>query len=99
MMCSCCTDVVKPAVESYFHANGFPVKVDDSKDGKGDPPAIASWIGRDVKKFLNEADRHLPVLLWFANVPDDTLTSLQGCASHRLLVCHVRVPACMCAHV
>ena len=77
-MCVCAADAVKPKVEHYLHSKGFPVKVDDSKDGKGDPPAISSWIGRDVKKFLNEAHLHLPALLWFANVPDDDLFEMEN---------------------
>eukprot|EP00965_Chrysotila_dentata_P155066 5123699-Pleurochrysis_carterae.AAC.1 len=34
------------------------------------------WIGREVKRFLREADVHLPFLLRVASVPDDVLGDL-----------------------
>eukprot|EP00966_Prymnesium_polylepis_P309378 7148964-Prymnesium_polylepis.1 len=46
-------------VSKYVSAAGFYSY--DAADDSDDP--VKRWIGREVKRFLHEADQHLPFLL------------------------------------
>ena len=52
-------DSKKKVVSAYLKAAGFYSY--DAADDSDDP--VKRWIGREVKRFLHEADHHLPFLL------------------------------------
>jgi hypothetical protein len=52
-------DSKKKIVSEYLKAAGFYSY--DAADDSDDP--VKRWIGREVKRFLHEADQHLPFLL------------------------------------
>eukprot|EP00966_Prymnesium_polylepis_P151013 3488607-Prymnesium_polylepis.1 len=49
----------KKMISNYLKAAGFYSY--DAASENEDP--TAHWIGREVKRFLHEADRHVPFLL------------------------------------
>lgn len=60
-------DSQKKIVSSYLKAAGFYSY--DAADESDDP--VKRWIGREVKRFLHEADQHLPFLLSLSCGPID----------------------------
>ena len=60
-------DSKKVIVSQYLKAAGFYSY--DAADDSDDP--VKRWIGREVKRFLHEADMHLPFLLRLASTDID----------------------------
>ena len=54
-------------MSNYLKAAGFYSY--DAASVDEDP--TAHWIGREVKRFLDEADKHVPLLLQVASAPAD----------------------------
>ena len=46
-----------------------------------DDDPVSHWIGREVKRFLDEADKHLPFLLQIAAAPADCVAEMAACAN------------------
>eukprot|EP00965_Chrysotila_dentata_P006173 201596-Pleurochrysis_carterae.AAC.1 len=65
-------DKKKKLVKAYLRENGF-FSYDAAAD---DENPVRRLIGREVKRFLREADIHLPFLLRIAAVPDEVLGDL-----------------------
>ena len=59
----------------------------DAADVEENP--VKRWIGREVKRFLSEADKHLPFLLQIAAAPteicDEVAATVTGTACHSSL--------------
>ena len=60
-------DSKKKVVSAYLKAAGFYSY--DAADDSDDP--VKRWIGREVKRFLHEADQHLPFLLGLSSAQID----------------------------
>ena len=71
-------DSKKELVAAYCKAQHF-YSYDAKLDNKEDP--TAKWIGREVKRFLAEADVHLPFLLRIAAAPADCIPDIADCAN------------------
>ena len=61
----------KKLVSQYIAAAGFYSY--DAADESDDP--VKRWIGREVKRFLHEADQHIPFLLTFHRVRSTSATT------------------------
>lgn len=64
-------DSKKKIVRNYLKEAGYYSY--DAADDTEDP--VKRWIGREIKRFLHEADRHLPFLLGLASAPMDSENS------------------------
>ena len=67
-------DSKKKLVREYCRAAGF-YSYDAASDTE-DP--TKHWIGREVKRFISEAHKHLPVLLQLAAAPIDSVPELEA---------------------
>ena len=65
----------KMIVRDYFKAANFYSY--DAADEAEDP--VKRWIGREVKRFLEEAHIHLPFLLQLAAAPADVCEEMAAC--------------------
>ena len=70
-------DSNKAAVARYVRAQHFYSY--DAQSEEDDP--CKTWIGREVKRFIEEAATHLPVLLRLASAPADIVAELSGCVN------------------
>ena len=68
-------DSKKKIVANYLKAAGFYSY--DAADECDDP--VKRWIGREVKRFLHEADQHLPFLLGLASADIDVCEETAEC--------------------
>jgi hypothetical protein len=68
-------DSQKVQVRDYLRAAGF-YSYDAADDG--DDP-VKRWIGREVKRFLHEADIHIPFLLSLSSRPMDCTADTAAC--------------------
>ena len=68
----CPPDTTKKFVKKYLKAQHFYSY--DAASPDEDP--VKRWIGREVKRFIEEADIHLPVLLRVASAPADVVEGL-----------------------
>eukprot|EP00966_Prymnesium_polylepis_P153191 3538708-Prymnesium_polylepis.1 len=66
-------------IAAYLKAVGFYSY--DATSVDEDP--TAHWIGREVKRFLEEADKHVPFLLKIAAAPADVCDALAKHANHK----------------
>ena len=66
---SCCPPVArkKKIVRDYLKGCGFYSY--DAAEEEEDP--VKRWIGREVKRFLSEAEQHLPFLLQISAAPPE----------------------------
>eukprot|EP00966_Prymnesium_polylepis_P030280 704024-Prymnesium_polylepis.1 len=62
----------KKVISNYLKAAGFYSY--DAASIDEDP--AAHWIGREVKRFLDEADKHVPFLLQVASAPADVCEAM-----------------------
>eukprot|EP00966_Prymnesium_polylepis_P093014 2153033-Prymnesium_polylepis.1 len=67
-------DSKKHVVREYLKAAGYDS--DEAASDEDDP--VKRWIGREVKRFLHEADVHLPFLLGLASARIDTDPETEG---------------------
>eukprot|EP00966_Prymnesium_polylepis_P110222 2550420-Prymnesium_polylepis.1 len=67
----------KKVVAKYLKAAGFYSY--DASSIDEDP--TAHWIGREVKRFLDEADKHVPFLLQVASAPADVCEAMHEFAN------------------
>ena len=77
-------DSSKKIISKYLKNAGFYSYDAASKDE--DP--VAHWIGREVKRFLHEADKHLPFLLQIAAAPADVSADMAqhaNAAGHQVM--------------
>ena len=63
----CCPDKNKVIARDYLKKAGF-YSYDAAAD---DEDPVKRWIGREVKRFLQEAHIHLPFLLQLAAAPPE----------------------------
>jgi hypothetical protein len=70
-------DSKKKIVRDYLKAAGFYSY--DAADDSDDP--VKRWIGREVKKFLHEADVHLPFLLSLSSTEIDVCAETAACTN------------------
>ena len=68
-------DSKKKIVSTYLKAAGYYSY--DAADDSDDP--VKRWIGREVKRFLHEADQHLPFLLGLASSSIDVCEESEQC--------------------
>ena len=67
----------KKIISNYLKAAGFYSYDAASEDE--DP--TSHWIGREVKRFLEEADKHVPFLLQVASAPADVSMEMNDCTN------------------
>ena len=70
-------DSKKMMVREYLKERGF-YSYDAASDTE-DP--VKHWIGREVKRFIDEGHMHLPFLLQLAAAPADCCPEMEACAN------------------
>ena len=70
-------DSKKELIRDYCKAAGFYSY--DAASLDEDP--VSHWIGREVKRFLDEAHVHLPFLLQIAAAPADCIPDIAECTN------------------
>ena len=70
-------DSKKKIIREYCKTAGF-YSYDAAAD---DEDPSKHWIGREVKRFIADAHRHLPFLLQVASAPIDCIPEMQACVN------------------
>jgi hypothetical protein len=69
----------KKLIANYLKAAGFYSY--DASSVDEDP--VSHWIGREVKRFLEEAEKHVPFLVQVASAPADTCEEMSELTNER----------------